>query len=1054
MGQFALALTDHGTLAGAAHHINACSEAGVLPIVGCEVYYRPYRKVQGQKELRYEYFHLVLLAKNYAGWKNLMAISTEAHQTGYYEKPCVDLELLHKHHEGLICGTACLGGWLCQRITDGDSTGVDHWLIELKNIFREDLFVEIMPSALEDQIEVNPHLVSSAQQHSIMICTTVDAHAPYEEWVTPLNTQDVLLMISTNQSVKKREQKRKEGEDVFEFKDKTYYLQSEHEARANFAAYHPGIPKRVVDESINNTLLVAARCEPYLFDRSTKMPHVQWKKKAIDLLRDKVYEGLERIESADQMYTARVETELAELERRNVADYFLMVEAIVEWAKSTRGMPDKNGIEHEGEKRPIMVGPGRGSAAGSLVSYCLGITNLDPITYRLLFERFLNPNRKGLPDIDVDFPVDRIDEVEDYTRALYGKDKVVDVIAHATFGPRAAIGDVARVLSIPAKRYREVTKLIDENDRSPIDELADLNEKIDKFRQDYPDAWEHARRIQGQISRKSEHAAALLVTPEPTKDILPLERIGGQKGKMITAWGERAGKGNALISDYGLTKFDWLRIAELSKQQYAVDLIEESTGEKIDLDSLGIHRDPYDVEPEVMRGFAEGYFTGVFQFSGTATRLTRKIKPDNVIDLAAINALIRPGPRGAGEDRNYVERKHGLQPVTYWHDVLEPYLSNTYGIMVFQEQLIEVVHHLGGLTKAEADNFRKIASKLYRDPEYAREVMGEWYEPIKRGFMSNGITEEEFGYPAGVNGNDKPTGIWANFLSFSDYSFNLSHAAGYSVLAYRDMWLKIHYPRQFYAAFLSKGLSQIKEKRQAQKEAAVREARFMGVRVLPPDINCSETDYTVTEDGIRLGLKAVKQVGPTACKEIIKNRPFASYHDFENTVAAQQCNRTVKAALICSGAFDKWDMRAEYSPARIDELEREYLGLSLTSPFAVNNYDDVLRSRIWSEGDFEEALDGTRVTVAGEIIVLKEHVDKKGKLMCFVDLGYGSSEWSCTFFSHKYESHYDLLHSHRPIIIIGEKNTYDGRSSIVVDDAMDVDELAKMVREQAQPAAA
>lgn len=1046
MGQPALAKTNHGTLAGVLHHMNACRENEVLPIVGCEVYYRHNRKVQGQKEHRYQYFHMTLLVKNAVGWKNLMQMTSEANISGYYEKPCVDRELLWKHREGLIAGLGCLRSVFCKYIEEGDSQGARAWMRDMKDAFGDDLFAELMPSSIPEQVERNLGIHSLSHDESVMEVITVDAHAPEADWVT---TQDVRLMIGTNQTLKKREAKRKEGQEVFEFRDDTYYLQSREEIMENMAMHHPGISKAKVAEMCDNTLLVAAKVQPFLIGRHNKMPKVERDRPDIDILRDLVYEGLEKHGTDKKpVYIERAEEELGHIRDGGLAPYMMMVHDVVEWALSDRGLPDENGYEKPGEKEPMDVGPGRGSAAGSLVSDSIGITNMDPISYRLQFERFWNPDRKGMPDIDVDFSPEDIELIEEYTKRKFGREHVVDVIAHITFGPRAAIRKVGTALCVPHSDIEKACKSIDEDDRSPLEEIRKVNPAVNHIAETYNDekshyAWTHMTRIQGSIQGKSEHAAALLVTPpdEPIIDCIPLERIGGQKGKLITAWGERAGKGNQILSDHNFIKFDWLRVAELTKQTYACKLIYEETGERVVMRDLPVHRDPYAVDADVMRGFHEGLLVGIFQFSATAARLTKKVKPDNVFDLAAINALIRPGP--SRNAPSFMARKHGREPITYWHSSVEPYLDYTFGLMVFQEQLIEVVHHLGGLSKAEADNFRKIASKLYRDPEFARATMHEWKDPILAGFAANGIVDE----PAEE--------IWSNFLSFSDYSFNLAHAAGYAVLAYRDMWLKVNYPRMFYAAFMSKGLSQIKEKRVAQKESAVREARSLPewltprpLSILPPDINESGVDYTVTPGGIRLGLESIKDVGKVASKEIVSKRPFTSYQQFEEAVVKQKCNRTVKAALICAGAFDRWGMRNDYTEEKIDELERELLGVSITSHYSLTAYADILENRIWSEEEFEMAADGTRVVVAGEVIGIKEHIDKNGKVMCFVDLSYKTNDWSCTFFASIYQTFKSLIHSKRPIFVIGDKSTYEGRSSITVDDAQDVESLARILREQ------
>ncbi len=1181
-GYLALAETNHGTLAGTLHHMRACREAGIMPIVGVEAYYRPNRKVQGQKEWLREYSHLTLLAKDLRGWYSLMRIVSESHSTGFYGKACVDDELLDLHHEGLICLTGCVGGRLAKSIIAEDHRQAEAWIRQLRRIFRDDLYVEIMPHDYAPMALANVEAVSMAQRHSIPIVTTIDSHYPTVEWAP---TQDVLLMIATNQTLKKREKKRQEGEDVYEFTMKTFYHMTSDEIWAMFMSYHPTLAPAIVEESMRNTMFVAAQTTPFLVDRSEKMPTVSFPGEESNeaYLRRLAFEGLARRGYAgDKVYGDQVEFELNTFIKLNSVDQMLMAWDVVDWAKSDRPIPKRksNGtLVYTGKKKPIMVGPGRGSAAGSTVGWAIGITNVNPIKHRLMFERFLNPDRVGKPDIDIDFGPERVDEVEKYVKARYGPDRVVDIIAHSTFGPRAALSDVGRVLCVPYDHVKGATKTIDDNERSPLELLRQTNPAVERFAADHPYAFEQSKMIQGMVARKSEHAGGLLILDRPVGQSIPVERTGGQKGKLLSAFGERSGKGNALISDYGYNKLDVLRVAELHKQQRAVDLYEQRTGERVLLDDLAVHDDPYAVEPEVMRIFHDGLLVGVFQFSATAARLTRKVKPDNLFDLASINALIRPGPRGAGMDADYVERKHGRQERSIWHPLLEPYLNHTQNLMVFQEQLVEVVHRLGGLTKAQSDIFRKIASKLYRDPEYARATMGEWYVPIREGFMRNGVPSDIFGN-SGVD-DGEPTGIWKQFLSFSDYSFNLcltgdtiverrvemskdddkvtindlfgaqesnslervqllqmsddfyihpakmkrvlfnglqetfkivlrdgkeitatanhrfltltgyvrvkdlydredylvvregcsvrhsliesitpfgiqpvfdiemdsdehnfvangiishnSHAEGYSLLAYRDAWLKVHMPREFYAAFLSVGLSQITGKKILQKAEAVREARHRGYKIMPPDVNDSGRDYTVVEDGIRLGLLSIKNVGPATAAALEEHRPFESYEDLERRCPRGAVNVQARASLIMSGACDRWGKRDRFTEEHIDELERGLLGMSLTSATSIAAYSDAIEGRFWTEDEFDAEEEGAMVCVVGEVVAVKEHKDKKGNTMAFIDLVYGPNNWSCTLFAGLYATYRDLIESKRPLLVTGTKSTHKGRASVRVE---------------------
>ncbi len=940
---------------------------------------------------------------------------------------------MERHKEGIICLTGCLGGNLAQRIVAEDDRGAESALRGLIRIYGVDrVIVELMPHDINEQRIVNVEKVRLAEKYGLMCVTTVDAHYPRQEWA---GTQDVLLMIATNQTVAKREAKREAGEDVYKFDVQTLYHLTAAEIFELYIRHHPDLSYDIVSQSISNTLQVAAMCRPFLVDKTEKMPVVSFPGEPdnVAFLRRLTYEGLERRSYKDDpVYRERVDFEMDTFVKLKAVEQMLMAWDVVDWAKSDRPIPTRDkktgDLIFEGKKKPIMVGPSRGSAGGSCVSWATGISNINPIKYRLLFERFLNPNRKGKPDIDLDFPPERVDEVEAYVKVIHGADRVVDIVAHSTFGPRAALSDVGRVLGVPYAHVKAATKTIDDNEQGRLEDIRLLNPAVDKLASQYLEMWPHACRVQRGVARKSEHAGGLLILPGPAEEYIPVERKGGQKGKLLSAFGERSGKGNAIISDYGFNKLDVLRVAELTKQQLAVDLYEDRTGEKISLDDLSAHDDPYAAEPEVMQGFKDGLLIGVFQFSATAMKLTRQIKPDNIFDLAAINALIRPGPRGVGLDQSYSRRKNGQEDVVCWHPVLDPVFDYSYSLMVFQEQLVEAVHHLGGLSRAQADIFRKIASKLYRDPEYARAVMGEWEIPIKRGMSEKGLTVAEI------------ENIWTNLLSFSDYSFNLSHAAGYSLLAYRDMWLKMHIPREFYAALMSKGLSKVTKKRISQKAEAVREARHRGLKIMPPDVNVSGRDYTVVEDGIRLGLEAIKHIGPAASAAIEKYRPFSSYEDMEARVPPRHLNVTSRAALVMSGACDRWAKRDRFTEDRIDEMERDLLGMSLTSVHSIAAFADVIEGRFWTEDEFDAAEEGQRVTVVGEVVAVKDHVDKNGNIMCFVDLAYGPNRWSLTVFASLYEDYGELLHSKRPILATGSKSTHKGRSSIKVESLPHVDE--------------
>lgn len=1025
-GYAALAETNHCTLAGTLHHLRACREGGLMGIAGCEVYYRPNRKVQGDKNWLRVYFHLTLIAKNKRGWRSLMSLVSEAHRSGFYGRACVDDELLEKYSEDVMCLTGCLGGRLSKAIVAEHDREAIFWARYLRRIYGDDLFFEIMGHDIDELRVANIETTRIANELGSPTVVTLDEHYPEEYWAP---TQDVLLMIATNQTVNKRVKKREEGEDVYEFGTKTFFHQSEARIREEFARFHPGLSQQVVDESLRNTLVAAGRCTPFVVDRSEKMPSVRVPRDISPEahLRRLCYEGLKaRGYLTDQEYVAQLDFELEAFTRNGQVDYMLLVADFVTWCKSKRPVPKRVRGELVYElgrtKKPIMIGPGRGSAGASVAAWCLRITNMNPRKYKTLFERFVNPYRVGLPDIDIDVPPDRVDEAEDYLKVVY--QNVVDIIAHSTFGPRAALSDVGRVLSVPYDRIKAATRTIDDLERAPLEQIRLVNPAVARYADEYPEVWENAKRIQGSVARKSEHAGGVLILPGPVEQYMPVERTGGQKGKLLSAFGERSGKGNALISDYGFVKLDVLRVAELTKQQHAVDLIFQRTGERVDLDALEVHDDPYAVDPRVMQVFKDGFLVGVFQWGGVAGKFTRRVAPDNVLELASINAGIRPGARGQGLDVEFAERKHGRRSFELIHPDVGPFMDDTFGVVLYQEQILQLAHVIAGYTLTEADAFRKIVSKLYRVPEQARAAMDEHRPKFIAGAMKK------------LNDEEKAIQAFDMVVNMSAYAFNRPHSGGYSILAYRDAWLKTYYPREFYAAFLSKGLSQIKKKRDLQKQEAAREMRSLPsyitttpFNIMPPDVNESGRDYTVVDDGIRLGLEAIKHIGPAACAAIEEHRPFASYQDLVTRVPARAVNITARGALVMSGALDRWGMRDELTEERIDEVERELIGMSLTSVHSIQRYASLIEGRFWTEDEVEASPDGTRVTLMGEVVAIKEHVDRKGQTMCFIDLAYGPNNWSVTVFSWLYAEYEELIKSRRPLMITGLRDTYVKKGS-------------------------
>jgi DNA polymerase-3 subunit alpha len=983
-----------------------------MPICGIEAYYRPNRSDEIANPA-----HICLYAKNLKGWHSLLRLSTESFETGWYGgKAAVDLELMRKHSEGVVCSTACLKSPIAQLVMSGDQRGAENLLEQLLSIYRDDLFVELMPHDFAEQRTLNIAMYNMATNYGVPLIATNDVHYPTADW---FKAYQVSGYMATKNSFKSIEKKKEEGKKVLEFDLPNLFLKDAKEMKEDFKA-HPAIPEHGIDEAIKNTTEVfAQRFNPFFIDRTEKLPDV---KKQVPDPRAKVMEwvdeGLKRIgKENDQKYLDRLEFEVNELDtREDVYDYFYIVGEAVRWAKSQK----------------IRVGLGRGSAAGCLVSYLVGITNIDPIAYGLLFERFLNPNRKGMPDIDIDFSSAGRQKVKDHLADIWGHDHVADIIAHQTFKPRAVLKAVARVYDIPIGEISAVTDTIHihpTDEETTLEAIRPINPVLDEFAKKYPEPYEIARKLEGQPQNASKHAAGMVITAKSAKEFVPLER--SKQGGMVTAWNDTAEF--AQITEYlNVMKLDFLGVAGLDRQEYAVKLIEEHTGEYFDLDDRPILRDPYSTDPEVMKLFHEGKTLGIFQFSSKGmTQLLRHIKPDNVLDLVAANALFRPGPM----DKSFEygdKKKLPADQIDYWHPSLKPYLEETRGIVAYQEQVMQVVQAIGGFTPGDADDVRKIMSKLYRLPgNEAQKVMSKYKDQWDKGCKENGI--------------DRSTSdeIWESFLRFGNYAFNKSHSASYGVQGEIDAELKTYYPWASYAALLT-------EKRDDKeiRPAIVREARTFGVNILPPDVNDSGLTFTVrkTKDGydILYGLLAVSGIGDVAANAILEERPFKDLRDFNERmrmVGHTKVNKTVYDALTKCGAFDRFGARDELSDREKARLEQEILGISISGAQILGEYDEMIKEYSMSRDVFDAQEEDGIVKLAGEIVEVKHTSTKRdNKNMAIITLINGADEYRCTLFPGQYNKYKDALKA-TAVIIRGSKNNWKDNPGVIVNHMMDLEDF-------------
>lgn len=932
LGMPALGHTDHATLGGALDHIRECRKRGIFPIVGVEAYFRYNRRhvkedgVDSSKAM-----HLCLHAGSMRGWKNLLAATTKAFTTGdasgegYYGKPVMDWEILEQHCEGVWCSTACVYSPIAVPFLEGrEEEGVSNFK-RLREIFKDRLALEIMCHDYDPQRLLNPFLWNLGQTYSTRVIATGDAHMVRKEHS---KTHHVLTMDSTGQTFESRKAKKDAGEDVYGSELTTLYLMDEGEMMGCFEQYHPDMPRVHIQSAMDETHEMVKDMHLWYLDTDEKYPRIEGD--ALEILDKWCWDGLKRIgKLGDEEYEKRWKYERSVLIKNNVVPYFVIVGELVRWAKSELGLPrvDADGklvrnaageIQYEDAKKPIRVGLGRGSAAGCLVSYLVGIVGIDPIAYDLLFERFLNPDRKGMPDIDLDFSSKGREMVKEYLRRMYGYDHVADVVSHQMWAPRAIIKDLGRVYDIPYGEIEKVNKTIDAvKDRGWV-KVREQNPVLKAFCEKYPDLNRDGEIIDEHVHRKSKHAAAVIVTKDPVVENIPLElskpsaKSKGAKATVVTAWSNRADF--EIISDFGFLKLDILGVTGLDRQDLAVEKYQmrdmngnflpknpfkrgataSSMLEELQIDpaELPILYAPDTGEQKVLEKFGEGATIGVFQFhTGGMTALLRAVKPTHILHLGIVNALYRPGAMEYAYE--FAKRLNGEVPESewYWHPSVKPYMQETCGVLAFQEQVMAICKGLGNFTGGQADGIRKGISKWYR--------LGK--EKCIEKLREAGFETQWF---KGTAENNLPRAaaelIWNNILDFAGYGFNKSHSMSYALQAYQDMWIKVYHPTEFYASILS-----YPDDDKGWIERVVREARSFNVNIKPPDINLSGMEFTVNGDDILFGLLAVKGIGDATVYEVLEKRPFEGWADY--------CQKTGSAgagmALVKAGAFEELDGR-------------------------------------------------------------------------------------------------------------------------------------------------
>ena len=850
LGMDSAAITDHGVMYGVIDFYKAAKEAGINPIIGCEVYVAPHsrfdREITGGED---RYYHLVLLAENNTGYSNLMKIVSKGFTEGYYYRPRVDFEVLQQYHEGIIALSACLAGEVPRLIQKGMLEEARKTAKKFEDCFgKGNYFLELQDHGIPAQQTVNMALLTLSKELDIPLVATNDVHYTYAEDAQP---HDILLCLQTGKKLADEERMRYEGGQ--------YYVKSEEEMKGLFP---------YAWEAVENTQRIADRCHVEIEFGHYKVPHYEvpdgydsW-----SYLNKLCQDGMaERYPEDDGTLQERLAYELNIIKTMGFVDYFLIVWDYINYCR-------ENGIA---------VGPGRGSAAGSIVSYCLKITNIDPIKYNLLFERFLNPERVSMPDIDVDFCYERRQEVIDHVGRKYGNDKVVQIVTFGTMAAKGVIRDVGRVMDLPYAYVDAIAKMIPNELNITIGRALEINPEFKKlYREDEQvhNLIDMCQRLEGLPRHTSMHAAGVVICPEAADNFVPLSR--GSDGSITTQFTMTT------IEELGLLKMDFLGLRTLTVIQNAVRMIEKSSGVFIDMDAVDYN------DPEVLASIGTGKTDGVFQLeSGGMKSFMKELKPQSLEDVIAGISLYRPGPMDFIP--KYIKGKNNPESVTYDCPQLEPILAPTYGCIVYQEQVMQIVRDLGGYTMGRSDLVRRAMSKKKQyvmEQERKNFIYGNEEEGVP-GCVKNGI------------GTEVANHIYDTMMDFAKYAFNKSHAACYAVVAYQTAYLKYYHPVEFMAALMTSVIDN-----SGKVSEYIMTCKSMGIEILPPDINEGESGFSVSGNQIRYALTAIKSVGRPVIDAVVQERkergPYANLKDFITRVADKDVNKRAIENFIKAGALD------------------------------------------------------------------------------------------------------------------------------------------------------
>ena len=1041
LGQTAVAITDHGVMYGAVDFYRACKKEEVKPIIGCEVYVAPAGRTRFQKvhEFDAESRHLVLLCRDEEGYHNLSYMVSKAFVEGFYIKPRVDMDLLRSHSRGLIALSACLAGEIPKRLVNGSYDAARDYALEMRDIFGEDgFYLELQDHGIRDQAVVNAGLLRIHEETGIPLVCTNDCHylAPEDA-----ESHDVLLCIQTGKLL--------EDENRMRYEPRRFYLRSTEEMERLFAQY-PG--------ALENTEKIAAACNLEFTFGKYHLPEfaVPEGETAQTYIRRLCEAGFrERYKGEKPEYRRQLDYELDMIEKMGFTDYFLIVSDFVRFARE-QGIP---------------VGPGRGSAAGSMVSYCLHITDIDPMKYSLYFERFLNPERVSMPDIDMDFGDTRRDEVVDYVRRKYGDDRVAQIVTFGTMAARGAIRDVGRVMNMPYAEVDAVAKQVPsgpQNLHITLDEALRLSKPLKELYDGDPQVKkliDTAKSLEGVPRHASTHAAGVVITKNPVVDYVPLATNDDTVVCQYTM---------TTLEELGLLKMDFLGLRNLTVLADAVEMVKRQEPD-FSLEDIP------DDDQGVFEMLTQGKTSGVFQMeSAGMTGVCVGLKPQSIEDLTAIVALYRPGPMESIP--RFIACKHDPSLISYKHPALEPILSITYGCIVYQEQVIEIFRRLAGYSLGQADMVRRAMSK-----KKVKDIQRE------RGAFLHGDRSRNI---AGCEANGIPAdvaeSIYDEIYDFANYAFNKAHAVCYAVVAYQTAWFKLHHPREYMAALLTSVLDS------AEKVSEyINECRDMGIALLPPDVNRSRDSFTVEPEGIRFGLVAIKNIGRGFIQAVVRERErggdFTGFQDFCERMYDSDINKRAVENLIRAGAFDGFGARRsqliavhdklldsigasrrqnvegqldffgmssgatqrrsvemilpdipEYAPEELMRQEKEVTGLYLSGhPMAA--YRDVARRAgavhiaainedFAQEGGPTSFRDEQRITVAGIVTAYRTKATRSGSLMAYATVEDDTASIELLCFSRTLEKYGRLLGEGSAVLIQGKLSVRDEKPPQILCD--------------------